>query len=73
MNDVIDALGGPLMVGRLTDQTCAAVCNWRRIRGVFPSKYYFTLKCALADHGYFAPISLFGFHGTYDDEERTAA
>jgi hypothetical protein len=63
-NAVLDALGGPGEVGKLTGQTSAAVCNWRRLRGVYPSKYYFTLKVALADRGFYAPIALFGFHGT---------
>jgi hypothetical protein len=63
-NAVLDVLGGPGEVGKLTDQTSAAVCNWRRLRGLFPSKYYFTMKAALADRGFYAPISLFGFHGT---------
>ena len=57
-NEVVEVLGGPVAVGRLTGQTCAAVCNWRRHRGLFPSKYYFCMREALADEGYFAPISL---------------
>ena len=70
---VVDALGGPVAVGRLTDQTCAAVCNWRRYHGLFPSKYYFDIKAALADEGYFAPISLFTFHKADENSNDQAA
>ncbi|WP_338834765.1 hypothetical protein [Bradyrhizobium septentrionale] len=72
-NDVVDALGGPVAVGRITGQTCAAVCNWRRYRGLFPSKYYFCMRAALADEGYFAPISLWGFYGTTENNNAQAA
>jgi hypothetical protein len=71
--EVVDALGGPVAVGRLTGQTCAAVCNWRRYRGLFPSKYYFCMRAALADEGYFAPISLWGFYGTTENNDEQAA
>jgi hypothetical protein len=67
MNDVIEALDGPGAVAALTGQkSSSAVCNWRSQRGKFPSKYYFTMKGALADRGYYAPISLWGFHGMHD-------
>jgi len=70
-DEVVDALGGSGKVGKLCDgQSSAAVCNWKRVRGVFPSWYYFTIKAALADRGYFAPISLFGFHGAYTKPPR---
>ena len=72
-NDVVDALGGPVAVGRITGQTCAAVCNWRRYRGLFPSKYYFVMKAALADRGFYAPISLWGFYGTSTIENKKEA
>jgi hypothetical protein len=72
-NDVVDALGGPVAVGRLTGQSCACVCNWRSYRGLFPSKYYFVLKGALADRGFYAPISLWGFYGTSNDDNDQAA
>ncbi len=68
-NAVVDALGGPVAVGRLTGQTCAAVCNWRRYRGLFPSKYYFCMQTALADAGYRAPISLWGFYLASENEQ----
>jgi hypothetical protein len=64
-NAVVDA--------RLTGQTCAAVCNWRRYRCLFPSKYYFCMRAALADAGYFAPISLWGFYGTNENSNDQAA
>jgi hypothetical protein len=69
-DEVLDALDGPGAVGKLTGQSCSAVCNWKRLRGVFPSKYYFTIKSALADRGYYAPISLFGFHGAHKQPPR---
>jgi hypothetical protein len=72
-NEVVDVLGGPVAVGRLTGQTCAAVCNWRRHRGLFPSKYYFCMREALADEGYFAPISLWGFYGTSETTSKEQA
>jgi hypothetical protein len=72
-NEVIEVLGGPVAVGRLTGQTCAAVCNWRRHRGLFPSKYYFCMREALADEGYFAPISLWGFYGTSETTSKEQA
>jgi hypothetical protein len=70
---VVDALGGPVAVGRITGQTCAAVCNWRRYNGRFPSKYYFCMRAALADEGHFAPISLWGFYGTTENNNEQAA
>jgi hypothetical protein len=72
-NEVVEVLGGPVAVGRLTGQTCAAVCNWRRHRGLFPSKYYFCMREALADDGYFAPISLWGFYGAETNSKEQAA
>lgn len=72
-HDVVDALHGPVAVGRLTGQTCAAVCNWRRYHGLFPCKYYFAIRGALADEGYFAPISLFTFYGANESEKTKAA
>ncbi len=72
-NEVTDALDGPVAVGRITGQSGAAVCNWRRYRGRFPSKYYFVMRAALADRGYFAPISLWGFYGTNENINDQAA
>ena len=72
-NEVVEVLGGPVAVGRLTGQTCAAVCNWRRHRGIFPRKYYFCMREALADEGYFAPISLWGFYGTSEATSKEQA
>ena len=43
-NEVVDALGGPVAVGRFTGQSCAAVCNWRSVSRLFPSKYYFAMQ-----------------------------
>lgn len=73
-NDVVDVLGGPVAVGRLCGgQTCSCVCNWRSYNRMFPSKYYFVMRAALADEGYFAPISLWGFYGTRESDNDQAA
>jgi hypothetical protein len=68
-NAVVEALGGPVAVGRLTGQTCAAVCNWRSYNGLFPTKYYFTLQDALADRGYSAPRWLWGFYEAGENKQ----
>jgi hypothetical protein len=68
-NAVLKALGGPVAVGRITEQSCAAVCNWRSYHGKIPCKYYWDIKAALADEGYFAPISLFTFHAADDKNQ----
>jgi hypothetical protein len=64
-NDVLDALGGPSAVGRLTGNPPSAVCGWRRARNRFPPKYYFLMKSALEDKGYYAPLDLWGFVGEF--------
>jgi hypothetical protein len=60
-DSVVRALGGPTAVGRLTGNLGQAVCNWRSQRGLFPAKHYFVMREALAEKGFYAPISLFGF------------
>jgi hypothetical protein len=63
--DVVDALGGTMAVARITHQrSSSAICSWRNHRGLFPAKYYFEIKGALAEAGYFAPISLFSFYSS---------
>jgi hypothetical protein len=70
---VVDALHGPVAVGKICrDQTCAAVCNWRSYHGKFPCKYYWDIKAALADEGYFAPISLFTFSDANENQNKAA-
>jgi hypothetical protein len=64
-DDVVAALGGPTAVGLLTGNPASAVCNWRRGRERFPPKYYFVIKAALQDRGYYAPLELFGFVGDF--------
>lgn len=65
-DDVVEALGGPTAVGRLTGQPASGVCNWKRgPRARFPPKYYFLIKLALEDKGYYAPLDLFGFVGDF--------
>ena len=60
--DVIDVLGGPSAVARLTYQHSQSIPIWRK-QGSFPTRYYFVMKCALADRGYYAPLSLWAFYG----------
>jgi hypothetical protein len=65
-DEVVDALGGHQGVGVLTRQLPHAVKTWQKQRGRFPTKYYFTMKWALADAGYRAPLELWGFHSEYE-------
>ena len=60
-DDVVAALGGKKGVGKLTRQPPHAVNAWQKQRGKFPTKYYFAMKGALADAGYWAPIDLCAF------------
>jgi hypothetical protein len=60
-DDVVDALGGPTGVARLTGNLPHAIPAWRRKRGLFPSKHYFLIKCALEEQGLVASTTLFGF------------
>jgi hypothetical protein len=60
---VVDALGGEREVARLCDdQDTAAVCNWRRRRGRFPTKYYPVMKEKLDELRIEAPLDLWGFY-----------
>jgi len=61
-DQVVDVLGGTGEVGRLTNQDTSAVCNWRRRRQKFPTKYYFVLQEELAARGLTAPRTLWGFY-----------
>jgi hypothetical protein len=70
---VLDAIGGPKALSRLTGQSTAAIHNWRRLRSRYPAKYYFAMKCALADRGFYAPISLWGFYGMHAQPKPKAA
>jgi len=63
-DDVVATLGGPRAVGRMTDQNSAAVCNWRRRRQKFPTKYFFLMKRELEARDAEAPLDLWGFVGT---------
>lgn len=59
-NSVVRVLGGTLGVAILTKRTTQAVCNWRA-RGTFPSVLWFVISDELAELGYEAKPSLFGF------------
>jgi hypothetical protein len=61
-DDVVEALGGLAAVGKLcVDQDVAAVCNWKRRRSRFPTKYYKIMIAELDARGAFAPDHLWGF------------
>ena len=57
--EVVDALGGQRVIIRLTKAKGFAV--WRK-RKTFPPRYYFVLKLALADRGYYPELSLLAFY-----------
>jgi hypothetical protein len=60
---VVDKLGGLAAVGQLCDgQDVAAVCNWKRRRNVFPTKYYPVMRDELNKRGFDAPDDLWGFY-----------
>lgn len=69
-DQVLDALGGPAGVAKVTHQTSGSVCNWRRRQGKFPCKHYPKMKIALEERGYFAPIALWSFAGARAPEHQ---
>lgn len=60
-DEVIDALGGGSATARMCEQRPSAVCNWRRRHAQFPCRYYWEIRCALEDRGYYPSMELFGF------------
>jgi len=58
---VVKELGGKREVARLTEQDTAAVCNWKRRRKRFPTKYFFVMMDELEARGASAPRKLWGF------------
>ncbi|MBT1509484.1 hypothetical protein KIP88_03120 [Bradyrhizobium sp. SRL28] len=59
---VVEELGGLAAVGQLCDnQDVAAVCNWKRRRQRFPTKYYKIMIAKLNEQGADAPDKLWGF------------
>jgi hypothetical protein len=60
-DEVVEALGGKAEVGILCDQNTAAVCNWKRRRSRFPTKFYIVMLDELHARGYHAPFDLWGF------------
>jgi len=64
-DDVVAALGGLAAVGLLCDdQDVAAVCNWKRRRSRFPTKYYKRMIAKLDEQGASAPDHLWGMAET---------
>lgn len=62
-DEVVEALGGVGEVGKITNRSTSAVCNWRRKKRLFPTALYFTMQAALVERGYAAPRHLWGFIG----------
>ena len=60
-DEVVEALGGKREVARICDQDTAAVCNWQRRRGKFPTRYFWVMKGELDARGVDAPLDLWGF------------
>jgi hypothetical protein len=60
-DEVVHVLGGASAVGRLTGRSCAAVCNWRREYGTFPTKLYVLMTAELMRRGFRADPMLWGF------------
>jgi hypothetical protein len=61
-DEVVEVLGGKHEVARIcAGQDMAAVCNWRRRRKRFPTKYYIVMKEELNARGVDAPYKLWGF------------
>ena len=60
-DDVVTVLGGIGEVGRICEgQDSAAVCNWKRRRSRFPTKYYNVMKDELKLKRSDAPDHLWG-------------
>jgi hypothetical protein len=61
-DEVVEELGGLSAVGLLCDdQDVAAVCNWKRRRSRFPTKFYKIMIAELRARGASAPDNLWGF------------
>ena len=60
-DEVVEKLGGLTAVGQLcNDQDSAAVCNWKRRRSRFPTKFHKVMIEKLSEVGASAPDSLWG-------------
>lgn len=56
---VVDALGGPTAVAKLTSKSVQAVSNWKRT-GRLACDTFLVLSAELEKHGHRAPPSLWG-------------
>jgi hypothetical protein len=61
-DEVVDEFGGPRKLGELVEQNTAAVCNWKRRRKKFPTKYYKVMIEELNTRHAAAPDKLWGFY-----------
>jgi hypothetical protein len=61
-DDVVDEFGGKAKLGEFVEQNSAAVCNWKRRRKKFPTKYYREMMDELEARGARGPDDLWGFY-----------
>jgi hypothetical protein len=71
--EIVDALGGNVVVAQITSTTPKAVSNWRAA-DKFPSNTYVVLRNALALHKIVAPTALWSMRrpATKTREKRRA-
>jgi hypothetical protein len=58
---VIKTLGGTAKVASLLGISASYVCNWRRVSGKIPSKYFLEIRRLLADQGFEPDTRVFNF------------
>ena len=66
--EVVEMLGGPAKVGRLTRRSSQAACNWKAA-GKIPPEFYFVINEALRPHGRSAPKPMFGIVPPQEESE----
>jgi len=59
---VVEEFGGKAKLGEFVEQDTAAVCNWRRRRKKFPTKFYKEMVKELKRRKAEAPDDLWGFY-----------
>ena len=60
---VIEALGGPEQVCKLTGANKKQAWNWHGRAGIFPAAYYVVMIRALQERNYEAPATLWSMKG----------
>ena len=61
-DDVVEEFGGKAKLGEFVEQDTAAICNWRRRRKKFPTKFYKEMIKELKKRKAKAPDDLWGFY-----------